>query len=449
MKRILSFTFLLTALFACQREYEVPVGSEGTLTVAASSSCVKSIYDGTSILWEKGDRIAVFEGGEMYYCTSDASGADVTFKGDVPSADSYVMMYPYDKSAILSGSSISANIPSVQKVRPGTFDSNANLSVALSAKHGEPNIHSAVFRNVGAYLKFEIDSHESDVAKIVFSPIAEGRLSGEISIDINSADDISVGVGSIDTVAVEPLVGKIFSAGTYYAVVCPSVLDKGLKVTVVHSDESSEDYRFETITSLKRNEITSITSTFGRNLWSSWTDAASVKALFEKARDKGRIYTSQHKYYDCTKINSITGNGRYNIYGGFPLIYGIDFYEMSGTYINETSRAKTLKNTLNLVKDAWRRVRAIPSCSWHLESPYASPDNPELGESVLGCRYCYQNIDAYPSFPWLHRYQIGEVLNNTGQAVTGQKCGDWFDDRVREVAAIINQFVDDVRVGDT
>jgi mannan endo-1,4-beta-mannosidase len=35
------------------------------------------------------------------------------------------------------------------------------------------------------------------------------------------------------------------------------------------------------------------------------------------------------------------------------------------------------------------------------------------------------------------------VLNNTGQAVTGQKCGDWFDDRVREVAAIINQFVDD------
>ena len=193
MKRILSFTFLLTALFACQREYEVPVGSEGTLTVAASSSCVKSIYDGTSIFWEKSDRIAVFEGGEMYYCTSDASGADVTFKGDVPSADSYVMMYPYDKSAILSGSSISANIPSVQKVRPGTFAPDANLSVAISAKTGEPNIHSAIFRNVGAYLKFQIDSEDSGVSKIIFRPVGSEKLSGNISVELASSDEISVG----------------------------------------------------------------------------------------------------------------------------------------------------------------------------------------------------------------------------------------------------------------
>ena len=443
MKRILSLVLLTVISLSCHRELEAPAGSQGTLTVSVSSAGVKSVYDGTSVLWEKGDRIGVFEGNRMYYCTSDASGAEVTFKGDVPVADSYMMMYPYDESATLSGASISAAIPSVQSVRPGTFAPDANLSVAISAKTGEPNIHSAIFRNVGAYLKFQIDSEDSGVSKIIFRPVGSEKLSGNISVELASSDEISVGGGSIDSLAVIPVTGEVFVQGTYYAVVLPTELSGGLKVTVVNADGSYEDYKFEDISSLKRNEILTVTTPFGRNLWSSWTDAASVKALFEKARDKGRIYTSQHKYYDYTKINSITGNGRYNIYGGFPLIYGIDFYEMSGTYINETSRAKTLKNTLNLVKDAWRRVRAIPSCSWHLESPYASPDNPELGESVLGCRYCYQNIDAYPSFPWLHRYQIGEVLNNTGQAVTGQKCGDWFDDRVREVAAIINQFVDD------
>lgn len=443
MKRILSFTFLLTALFACQREYEVPVGSEGTLTVAASSSCVKSIYDGTSILWEKGDRIAVFEGGEMYYCTSDASGADVTFKGDVPSADSYVMMYPYDKSAILSGSSISANIPSVQKVRPGTFAPDANLSVAISAKTGEPNIHSAIFRNVGAYLKFQIDSEDSGVSKIIFRPVGSEKLSGNISVELSSSDEISVGGGSIDSLAVIPVTGEVFVQGTYYAVVLPTELSGGLKVTVVNADGSYEDYKFEDISSLKRNEILTVTTPFGRNLWSSWTDAASVKALLEKAREKGRVYTSQYTYYDYVHIKSITGNSRYKIYGGFPLIYGLDFFRMSGTYYDATYTSNNRKRALSIIKEAWEKLRAIPSFSWHLESPYASIENPELGESVQGCCFCYQNRDRYPSFPVEHRYQVNEILENTGLAVTGQTCGDWFDDRVREVAAIINQFVDD------
>ena len=442
MKRILSFTFLLTALFACQREYEVPVGSEGTLTVAASSSCVKSIYDGTSILWEKGDRIAVFEGGEMYYCTSDASGADVTFKGDVPSADSYVMMYPYDKSAILSGSSISANIPSVQKVRPGTFAPDANLSVAISAKTGEPNIHSAIFRNVGAYLKFQIDSEDSGVSKIIFRPVGSEKLSGNISVELSSSDEISVGGGSIDSLAVIPVTGEVFVQGTYYAVVLPTELSGGLKVTVVNADGSYEDYKFEDISSLKRNEILTVTTPFGRNLWSSWTDAASVKALLEKAREKGRVYTSQYSYYDIEHIKSITGNSRYKTYGGFPLIYGLDFFRMSGTYYDATYTSNNRKRALSIIKDAWEQVRAIPSFSWHLESPYASIENPELGESVQGCGFCYQNRDVYSSFPVEHRYQVNEILENTGLAVTGQTCGDWFDSRVREVADIINSLVD-------
>lgn len=443
MKRILSLVLLTVISLSCHRELEAPAGSQGTLTVSVSSAGVKSVYDGTSVLWEKGDRIGVFEGNRMYYCTSDASGAEVTFKGDVPVADSYMMMYPYDESATLSGASISAAIPSVQSVKPGTFAPDANLSVAISAKTGEPNIHSAIFRNVGAYLKFQIDSEDSGVSKIIFRPVGSEKLSGNISVELASSDEISVGVGSIDSLAVIPVTGEVFVQGTYYAVVLPTELSGGLKVTVVNADGSYEDYKFEDISSLKRNEILTVITPFGRNLWSSWTDAASVKTLLEKARDKGRIYTSQYSYYDITRINSITGNNRHNIYGGFPLLYGIDFCRMSGTYYDEAARSKALKNTLSLVKEAWKQIRAIPSCSWHLESPYASADNPELGGTVLGCRYCYQNIDEYPSFPWLHRYQIGEILNNTGEAVTGQKCGDWFDDRVREVAAIINQFVDE------
>lgn len=177
-------------------------------------------------------------------------------------------------------------------------------------------------------------------------------------------------------------------------------------------------------------------------VWNSWTDRESFVALLHKAPQEGKVYTSQQNYYDFKTRDTIL-NSRRERYGGYPLMYGIDFSTMTGTYYPKGTRVRHHTNMMKIFRQAWEENRAVPVCSWHLESPYAEASNPDLGGTVLPCRFCWQKKDEYPSFPERHRYQVAEILNNTGEAVTGQKCGDWFDDRVREVADIINQFVDE------
>lgn len=441
MKRTTTLFWLTLAFVACDRADDLSSPLEGSFTVSVSSVQVKSLYDGKSIIWERNDKIAVFSDNIPVPCTTSESGSQVSFKGDIEPQDNYYMLYPYDESACLSGSSITTSLPSLQKASSGSFARGANVSVAYSTKTREPNVHSAVFNNAGAYISFEVVSDDSNVSKIIFKSIGNEPLSGTLAIELNPEGLLTVSGGNVDSVAVVPSYGTCFKKGTYYAVVLPCELSKGIKVTVKHSDNTHETYNFDNIASLGRNHITRIVTPFGGNMWNTWTDADSLRSLLAKAVEKGKLYTSQQNYYDYKTKNTINSI-RYGTYGGYPLMYGIDFATSTGTYYPESTRTKHLSNILSIVQEAWAENRSIPVCSWHLESPYASSSNPELGGTVMPARFCYQNIDEYPSFPSSHRYQIMEILTNSGTAVTGQKCGDWFDDRVREVAAVINQFVD-------
>lgn len=443
MERLLQIAALLAIFSSCMRESPAE-GRYAPFRVEVSSVLPKSLFDGENINWVKGDSIKVFAGGRTFCCTADAAGVSVNFSGQVdPVMDSYPMIYPYSAESSISGSVVSAVIPPVQRVAQGSFDPRANVSAALSTKTEDPNNHSAHFLNAGAYVAFSVSGVADSVSRVVIKARGGEKIAGSVSVAIRAADDILASGGSADSLVVLPSAGEVFAAGKYYAVLLPSEsLGAGIRVSAVHSGGKRDNFDFPEITSLTRNTITEITTVLGVNFWNTWTDAASVKALLEKAREKGRVYTSQYAYYDNVHIKSITGNSRYKIYGGFPLIYGLDFFRMSGTYFDATYRSNNRKRALSIIKEAWEQLRAIPSFSWHLESPYASIENPELGENVQGASFCYQNRDVYPSFPVEHRYQVNEILENTGLAVTGQTCGDWFDSRVREVADIINSLVD-------
>lgn len=180
----------------------------------------------------------------------------------------------------------------------------------------------------------------------------------------------------------------------------------------------------------------------------NWHDAASVKKELIRAANNGQTYYSQYNFYNPRKDGSL--NSTYGqVLRCQPLIYGVDFYYASGTWQKPKGVRNTRENLIKTVRDSWREHRAIACFSWHLENPYV----PSEFSTTAGFRYT--NNKKNPDYPAEHRYVIKEILEHSGEA-----CGlgnvsrkdnakgyntprEWFEDRCKEVADIINEFVDD------
>ena len=184
--------------------------------------------------------------------------------------------------------------------------------------------------------------------------------------------------------------------------------------------------------------------------WNNWKDSESVKDLFHLAQKSGKSYFSQFHLYDVREKDIHSSKYREKT-GEVPYIYALDFYYASGSYFPESYQEKHKNAIIEVVKKQWRDHRSIPSFSWHLENPYVNSD---FGE-YMGCRYRY----GYPvkPYPLNHRYVIKEILYQKGGAPCGygtfnasqnhkslyKNPREWFNAQCKEVADIINQFVDD------
>lgn len=170
---------------------------------------------------------------------------------------------------------------------------------------------------------------------------------------------------------------------------------------------------------------------------------------FESLSDaaaNGQPYYSQFDQYPVRIQDSLTSSYTHKL-GVELYVYGVDFYYASGTWFSPEYKERCRKNLISVVKNAWRRNRAIPCFSWHLENPYVPSDF----ENYMGCRYRY-GVNGYPVE---HRYVIKEILENKGNICGfGSYCGkentvvyknpaEWFDARCKEIADIIREFKDD------
>ena len=179
-----------------------------------------------------------------------------------------------------------------------------------------------------------------------------------------------------------------------------------------------------------------------------WTDAVSVKKELIRAANNGQTYYSQYNFYNPKNSGSLnSGYGR--VLQCQPQIYGVDFHYASGTWYRPKRVRNARENLVKIVKDSWRERRAIACFSWHLENPYV----PSKFPTTAGFRYI--NNKQNPDYPVEHQYVIKEILENSGDVcgmgnVSGKDNAkgyntprEWFEDRCKEVADIINEFVDD------
>lgn len=469
-KRLYSITRILAGALlsaasvnSCTRDIQ-PDGQSDCIFITLSSNASKTELDGRDVLWCPSDEISVFDGGENCRFTTTGSGKTATFTGSASLRDTFKVVYPFDYAAVIDEGDICTSLMTDQTARKGSFASGANLAATMV--HSEGGTLSGTIRNVGCYFKVSVSSSVSGIKSIKAEALGGEPLSGAVRISFEEDGIPVVNDNGGNSYARLLCPEGTMDAGEYYLVMLPGELSKGLRLTVANNEGVSRSYDFKTLSRLERNVVYSFkytvdgliggleiedlgeeidVSSFSRDKiteWNSWKNAEDVRNLFLKAQSEHKTYFSNFKFFNYETADDILGSKltRY----GLPFVYGVDFYKAFGTYYPKSSRDKTKANLMGIVQSAWKAGHSIPSFSWHLESPYAVYEDfyKRQGQG-MGCRYLY-GYEVVDNFPARYRYQVRDILSNRQVDTLGIHClGDWFDDRVREVAEFINGFVDE------
>ena len=201
------------------------------------------IQDGTSVVWKKGDAIAVFvysgatndiKNYKRYKFVSrnEVSSSSTEFEGDVKLAyefedEDYYAVYPYDAAGSCKNGYLTVHLPSTQVAKAGSFGDDLFISVASSPG----NTNKMTFRNVCGGIKFSVDC--DDIREVVISNNDGGPMSGTLKIWYGKVESIS---GSPDLRVISPF-GETFAKGaSYYAVIPPITFSKGVTIKYITTE---------------------------------------------------------------------------------------------------------------------------------------------------------------------------------------------------------------------
>ena len=246
--------------FAPQREssgvkqsltFTANVNGGGAKCYAYGRQKTHLMTDGCSVAFDAGDAISVFDGvsNNNVFTTQD-EGATATFMGEAVETANYTALYPYQEDASLDGTTLTAALPTEQKAVAGTFDPQANLSVATTTKEAM----SFGFKNVCALVKFETTE---TLTKVVLQGNSNENVAGTLSIDMSNADAPTV-TGSAPSITLLPAEGETaISAGTYYIAVLPQTFVQGFTIESYKegSEEADRVLRIDESITLTRSSI--------------------------------------------------------------------------------------------------------------------------------------------------------------------------------------------------
>jgi len=200
----------------------------------AQSDDTKTVLDGKTVKWEKGDSISIIWGTDAEDQTkayASASGASTTFPATVAEADNYYAVYPASVVASKSSSEEYELLLNVPKTQYGSF-SRSNITVASTTKEEM----SLSFKNLCALVKFELS--RSDVKEVRFKGNNNESVVGDgVQVKLGTTPSV-VGINTTrkETI-IKPASSTTFDAGTYYFAILPGQFSKGFTFTVKTSDD--------------------------------------------------------------------------------------------------------------------------------------------------------------------------------------------------------------------
>lgn len=235
-KTVFVAAFAALAFAGCQKEasFDAPQTNEIVLTAVSDNfPDSKTVLDGVKVLWNGGDRIAVYNGNgvaEFSTAAADKSAtADFTTSSEgFAAANSYLAVYPYSDGLVFEDGKVTVTVPESQTATAGSFDPKANVAVASGAAD------ALQFKNVCSYLKFTVPAAMTDLTEVVLSANGSEKLAGSVkAVCADASFEVVDGVSSV-------VLEGVFEAGkSYYIAVLPGTLASGFTLTMTRSGKTS------------------------------------------------------------------------------------------------------------------------------------------------------------------------------------------------------------------
>lgn len=185
--------------------------------------------DGTTVAWETGDAIAVYDfTAAKFQFTADISNGRTKFSGNVtPKSPAFAAIYPYDAAATTasSASALSATLPSTQYAVANSFESAANIAAAKGNRNLDGSPSQVTFYNACQLLRFSVPAYAADqISSITLT--ATTPIAGKLNIDFSSNRPMT-SIGSTESKVITILPPRrtgTFAAGNYYITTAPTQL---------------------------------------------------------------------------------------------------------------------------------------------------------------------------------------------------------------------------------
>lgn len=204
---------------------------------SADSESVKSVLGDAvggkrSVIWQTNDEISVFDGTGNRKFVSRSTGESVSFSGEAAEASAYYALYPYQESATISGTSITASVPQYQNLVPNSFGPESALAVA--AIKGDNNFS---FKQATALLRITIPAGCTNISYVnIYSNNGEA-ICGTVKINATTgAMSLQSGFGNIQMTHWWAAEESYNVPADYYVSIVPGTLASGLSLEVHYAD---------------------------------------------------------------------------------------------------------------------------------------------------------------------------------------------------------------------
>ncbi|MBQ6015434.1 MAG: hypothetical protein IJL22_03945 [Bacteroidales bacterium] len=271
MKHVRLITLLLLSAFGCAKN---PDETALNKVFKASMVSVKSEMgaDGHTVLWNKEDRISVYDGVENNCFSIDESslnGSSASFTGKVSDdASRFVALYPYSSDAVFSGLSIGTILPSEQFAVAGGFDPACAIAATVTEDE------TLAFHNLVALFKLSLGAAQTDVKAIHIEGNGSEALAGPFSVEMNPDGGVaSIGKGADKEICAT---GAFTAGESYYLAVIGNIdFKSGVTVTFDHQTgqtskkviSSPIEMKAGSVYSIDMSDV-SVISVFKKDVWS-------------------------------------------------------------------------------------------------------------------------------------------------------------------------------------
>lgn len=209
-------------LFVSCSKTETTVVPNASFTAGVEQTRTQLDEDGLSVIWNEGDKINVFGGGQNKEYSAEAGGAFTTFTGDAIDAADFYGVYPYNSANKIEGSVISTTVPAEQSAVSGSFARNAGILVAHTTGT------TFEFKHVLGYISVTVAGE--GITSVTVTSADGSALAGTVDIDWNGGVPSVAVKNPVDHISLVASGGNTIAPGTYYLASVPFSSASGLKV---------------------------------------------------------------------------------------------------------------------------------------------------------------------------------------------------------------------------